>query len=155
MSVIQFKVEQRKFAWSLIWTCDFQIKMPALYQLSYLALILAVSLCCQYICLGVSVWTNSTCSCDTMTQLGKQQERYHFIRSCQKQQVQSLLVLWKNPQANHSGGIWIHDLCIARGDVLPLDHRSSPGKYWVCTVLNTHQVKNKFYSIISMQITIY
>ncbi len=30
------------------------------------------------------------------------------------------------PQANHSGGIRTHNLCIARADDLPLDHRASP-----------------------------
>ena len=29
-------------------------------------------------------------------------------------------------EANHSGGIWAHDLCIARADFLPLDHLASP-----------------------------
>ena len=32
----------------------------------------------------------------------------------------------KSPQARRSGGIRTNDLCHARADVLPLDHRASP-----------------------------
>ncbi len=34
---------------------------------------------------------------------------------------------WENnPRTNHSGGIRTHDVCTARADILPLDHRASP-----------------------------
>ena len=39
-----------------------------------------------------------------------------FLNFCEK----------KNPQANHLGGIGTQYPCIARADVLPLDHRASP-----------------------------
>ena len=34
--------------------------------------------------------------------------------------------LKKNPQANHSFGIWTHDLCTARAGVLTLAHWAKP-----------------------------
>ncbi len=55
-------VEQRKIDWSWIWTFDLQINVLALYQLNYRALMLAVSLFRQYLCLGMPVKSHSTCN---------------------------------------------------------------------------------------------
>ena len=48
----KLSVEQRQNDYSGIWTNDLWINVLALYKLSYLSLMLAVSIICQWLCSG-------------------------------------------------------------------------------------------------------